>query len=294
VSPPGPDHAGTRRAGRPTEAELLAAKRIVSGAERRGVEEAEALCRDARVMLEAAAAEVAELRAEAERVLSEARAEAQRILDDAARMRTESRGEAEQIRSATVVATADASSGGDTLVEDVGRRRLDAALAAVDPSVGDIEVLVRLLGDDLSADVRLAAVAALARAPEPDQLGALGVALADPDPAVRASAVETLPVAGTSRAATQLLAGADDGHHDVRAAAYRRLASASPWILWMALGRCTRRSELLGVVGQELPTDRLGALVAARLCSPEVADRVLALELTAAGSSARWDPSFPV
>jgi len=148
------------------------------------------------------------------------------------------------------------------------------------PSAEDVAVLRGLLRDDLSADVRLAALGALARASEPDQLDDLVLALADADAGVRTSGLETLAVAGTSRAAVQVLAAADDDHETVRAAAYRRLAAAPPWLRWMALGRCSHRSELVGVLTEDDAGDGLVELVLERVSSPDPGDRVLALELT--------------
>jgi len=84
----------------------------------------------------------------------------------------------------------------------------------------------------------------------------------------------------SSPSAAQVLAAGEDCHEAVRAAAYRRLAAAPSWVLWMALGRCSRRAELLYVLEQEAATDRLTAFVLERTSSPDVGDRVLAMELT--------------
>lgn len=284
MSPSSPSPAARRRTATPTETEVLAAKRILSRAERQGVEEAEKLCRDARRMLDVAAVDIEHRRAEAERVLAESRVEAQRILAEAQRVLAESQAEADRARAVTpedhgLASAPDIASARPKLGDDVVRRRREAALSAVEPSSDDVGVLRRLLGEDLSADVRLAAVEALARALEPDQLSALGVAMADPDHRVRAGALTTLPVTLTSRAASHVLAASDDPHPEVRTAAYRRLAGAPSWVLWMALGRCSHRSELLGIA-KEVAADRLLALVLERVCSPDAGDRVLALEVT--------------
>ncbi|MDQ6838128.1 MAG: hypothetical protein M3137_07330, partial [Actinomycetota bacterium] len=158
--------AATRRSGRPTDAEILAAKRIVSRTERREVEEAERLCQDARRVLEAASAEAEKSRSEAERVLAESRRKAGRILADAEAVLAESRAEAERIRADTTVATK-AAGESEAPREDIEGRirediegRIREALSAVDPSTGEIALLSRLLSDDLSSDVRLAALRA--------------------------------------------------------------------------------------------------------------------------------------
>jgi len=156
-----------------------------------------------------------------------------------------------------------------------------AALSALGSSADDVAVLRRMLGDDVSSDVRLAAIGVLARASERDQLAALDVALDDANPEIRAGALETLPIAGTSRAASRVLGAVEDPQDAVRVAAYRRLAGAPSWVLWMALGYCSRRSELLGVVEEEAGTDQLRALVLERISSPDVGDRMLALQLSA-------------
>ncbi|MDQ6946453.1 MAG: HEAT repeat domain-containing protein [Actinomycetota bacterium] len=155
-----------------------------------------------------------------------------------------------------------------------------AAVSALGPTAEDVAVLRRRLSDDVSSDVRLTAIGVLARAPERDQLAALDLALDDAHPEIRAGALETLPVAGTSRAASRLVTATEDHQEAVRVAAYRRLAGAPSWVLWTALGRSSRRSELLGVVEEETGTDQLTALVLERIASPDVGDRVLALQLS--------------
>jgi len=285
MTPPRREHGAKRRTGRPTEAEILAAKRIVKRSERRRVEEAERLSRDARRVLEAAASDAESRRTEAERVLAEARTAAERVLAEARTAAERVLAEAERIRAdaARVVAEAgpDVASMTDARNDEADRRRREAALSAVDPSAGDVAVLLGLLGDDLSADVRLAAVGALARAPEPDQLGALGLALGDPEPLVRSGALDTLAVAGTSRGAAQVLAAAEDDDEVVRASAYRRLGGAPSWVLWMALGRCSRCSELLSAL-DDVPASEgvVAEVVLERLWSPDADDRILALELS--------------
>jgi len=267
VTGPRPSHAAKRLGGKPTEDELRAARRIVSRAERRAVEEAEKLCQAARRMLDAASDDADRARAEADRVLVASRAEAQRLRDEAERVLIEARAEAERIRDGDVA-------GG------LGRRQCETALSAVDPTADDVAVLRRLLSDHLSADMRLAAFGALARTSEPEQLDALVVALADPDHGVRAGALETLSVAATGRAAAQVLTAAEDDHDAVRAAAYRHVAGAPSWVVWMALGRCTRRLELLAALDEIDGSDRVIGLVLERMSSPDVADRILALELS--------------
>ncbi len=300
------DPGAKRPFARPSEAELRAAKRVLSAAERRRVEDADKLCEDARRVLEAACVDADRRRAEAEQALreaqsqaqrlsvraqsalDEARVEAQRVLDEtrveAQRVLDEARVEAQCITDEAAVAAGaapvhEAYPPVRALTAEIERHRRDIALSAADPSVDDIGVLCRLLSDDLSADVRAAAVTALARTSEADQLGALALALADLDATVRVVAVERLPVVAMNRGAGQALAAAEDDDEAVRTAAYGRLATAPSWILWMALGRCSRRSELLAVLDQEA-AERLNTLTLERLASPDVGDRVLALELT--------------
>jgi HEAT repeat protein len=103
--------------------------------------------------------------------------------------------------------------------------------------------------------------------------------MGDPNPRVRAGAVDVLSVAGTTRAASQLLAANEDGDEDVRRAAQSRLVAAHPWLLWMALQQCPRRSEFFAVLREEMSDDALAALVRERISSPEPGDRMLAVEL---------------
>lgn len=279
----GPD--AKRPFARPTQDEIRAAKRVLSAAERHRVEEADRLCEDARRVMEAASVDADRRRAESEKALRESRDQAQRVSAEAQRVLDESRAEARRVLD-EASATADASpvyeahSPVRALDADIDRHRREAALSATEPSVDDIGLLYRLLSDDLSADMRVAAVTALARTSEASQLGALVLALADPDAKVRASAVECLPVVATSRGATPALAATEDDDGAVRTAAYRRLATAPSWILWMALGRCSRRNELLAVLDQEGAAERLSTLALERVASPDVGDRLLALELT--------------
>lgn len=227
---------GGRRTGTPTEAELRAAKRTVSRAERHAVEEAERLCQDARRVLEAASIDAEHCRTEAEAVLAKARAEAERVRAEAEAVAAGARAEASSILSEA------------SRILDEAR-----AQAPIDP---------------------------LAQTPEPDQPGGLDLPLPGLGAGPRASEVETSVVTGTGRTAAQVLRAAEDDDEAVRAAAYRRLAAAPSWVLWIALGRCSRRPELLAALEERDETaGRLAALVADRMSSPEVADRVMAVEL---------------
>ena len=175
-----------------------------------------------------------------------------------------------------------------TLLHDPSGRVREAALAVLDLSPEAIVEVGKLLRDDLSSAVRVAALRALAQAPEADQLWALSVGLADPEPQVRTWALGALPVAGAPRAMRSVLAACEDDDIRVRRAAYHRLAQAEPWILWMAIDRSSRREELCEVLQHQALHDRLGALVLERASSPEPGDRVLAMELASRLDTPGW------
>lgn len=103
---------------------------------------------------------------------------------------------------------------------------------------------------------------------------------ADQDADARVRAVETLAASGNREALNMLMGAIRDPDQAVRAAAYRRLADAPSWVLWMALGRCPDRPDLISSIVGKAARDRLEALVLERFSSPDVGDRVLALELT--------------
>jgi HEAT repeat protein len=161
-----------------------------------------------------------------------------------------------------------------------------AAVASLDLSQDGASVLLELLRVDLAAEVRVAAIGALTRAPESDQLSALSVALADPDPHVRAAALDTLPVAETAGAASLVLGACGDEHDRVRRAAYRRLTATPSWVLWHALERGGDREEIYGVLEHEASRDRLEALAIERMASPDPAHRAVAVELAGRAGTA--------
>jgi len=174
------------------------------------------------------------------------------------------------------------------LLDDLSGSVRAAAATVLDLSPEAVAELHRLLRDDLSCAVREAALRALAEAPEEDQWAALSVALSDPEPEVRTCAIETLPVAGTARAMRSVLAASEDQDEQVRNAAYRRLATAEPWMLWMAIDHCSRVEQLCAVLRQDAPAERLAALVQERISSPEPRDRTLALELAGVLETPGW------
>lgn len=152
-----------------------------------------------------------------------------------------------------------------------------AALEVMEVAPHDVRWLHDVLGDDLSAAVRVAAARALAQASEPDRLSALATALDDPSSVVRLTATEVLAVSTVS-AARPLLAASEDADPAVRRAAQRHLVRTPSWVLWMVLDQSAAADELLSLLHDEAP-DCLLALVVERMSSPEPRDRVRALEL---------------
>lgn len=168
-----------------------------------------------------------------------------------------------------------------------------AALAVFEES-GDPAVFAvaeRLLQQDSSATVRAAAVQALGRAPEQARIDALERALADPDPDVRATAVEVLPGSVSGRTLALLRTALDDAAEQVWRAAIAHLAGVSSeerGALWDALRSVAQtREEALVSALEARGAEQLAALALANIGSVGAEDRVLAVRLAArAGTSA--------
>ena len=168
-------------------------------------------------------------------------------------------------------------------------RPSETVLVGEEADVGEaIAKLRRLLRDDFSPRVRVAAVRALAGAPRADQLWALSVAMSDPAPEIRRSAIETLPVCGTTHGTGSVLAGMEDDDEHVRHAAYVRLASAPPVVLWMAIQRCPRLDDLCAVLRQHAAPHAVTTLVLERASSPEADNRILALQVASRLDTPGW------
>jgi HEAT repeat protein len=141
-----------------------------------------------------------------------------------------------------------------------------------------------LLEDDSSAAVRAAAVRALARAGGQVALEALGQALSDPDPDVRAVAVEAIPQ--NLLGATGLLPRAlEDEDERVWQATSRRLVVLGEHglpVLWSAIraAPATRRQELTQAIERDDP-GRLVVLALENARARAPGDRALAVELAA-------------
>jgi HEAT repeat protein len=150
-----------------------------------------------------------------------------------------------------------------------------------------------LLRGDSSAAVRATAVHALARLGGEGRLAGLALALADPDPDVRATAVETLPAGAAipatggetgGRSGAELLTRAleDEDARVSRAAATRlaTLGDRNTPAVWEALrvANAPVRDELIRQIERRDP-GRLAALSLAYASAPDPSERVLALEL---------------
>jgi hypothetical protein len=187
-------------------------------------------------------------------VLEAASVDAEHRRSEAEAVLAEARVEAERVRTEAATLLAEARAEASALLAEASRI-LDEARAQ-------------------------AAIGPRAPTPPPDQPEALDLPLPEPDDRARPSELEQSLVTRASRSAAQVLGAAEDHDEAVRAAAYRRLAVAPPWMLWIALRRCTRRPELLVALEEKDETaGRLVSLVVDRMSSPESADRVLALEL---------------
>jgi len=154
-----------------------------------------------------------------------------------------------------------------------------AALKRRDSAQPGPDVLLRLLQDDLSAEVRAEAVRALARTSDAEQGSAMTLALADPSPLVRTNAVAEL--AGGPDA---LVAACDDDEPTVRRAAYRRLAADGVPVLWRTMSGSPARQARRQALGEPGPEVLAGRAVEG-IHSAEPEDRVFAVELAAEGGT---------
>jgi HEAT repeat protein len=150
-----------------------------------------------------------------------------------------------------------------------------------------------LLRGDSSAAVRATAVHALARLGGEGRLAGLSLALADPDPDVRATAVESLPADAAipafaqetvDRTGAELLTRAlkDEDPRVSRAAAARlaALADRNDPAVWAAVRDAEPpvRAELVRQI-ERRDSGRLAALALANASATDPAERILAVEL---------------
>ena len=148
-----------------------------------------------------------------------------------------------------------------------------------------IHAALQALTGDSSVAVRAAAIRILARA-EPDaRLTGLRLAMDDPDPDVRASALDTLGPGSTAEGGQLLHRALAEPDPRVWQAAVRQVASSSerdPALAWSALRRAgsSQRVELLRLLERTAP-ERLGLLAHAHARDADASDRTLAIELAA-------------
>jgi HEAT repeat protein len=162
---------------------------------------------------------------------------------------------------------------------------IDIAGDADDPA--SIEAVAGLLATDASPEVRAAAVRTISRSEGalPSVIRALG----DPDPHVRATAVESMPSSPASEVGPVLAQALTDLDERVRLAAIERLAgvsSAEPALAWSALRQCRleERDELLGAFQRTNPNQVL-EIALEHLYSPDQDERKLAVEMTGWGAN---------
>lgn len=147
-----------------------------------------------------------------------------------------------------------------------------------------LEVAHRVLERDTSPAVRSAAVKVLARADTNERLLALSEALDDPDPDVRARAVEVLLAGIPQHQVTQvLLRAAEDRDERVQDAALQHLTALSAEdapVVWSALRSFgeDQRGRLIGLLEGRAP-GHLAELALRHLESPSPDERALAVEL---------------
>jgi HEAT repeat protein len=162
---------------------------------------------------------------------------------------------------------------------------IEIARDADDPA--SIEAVAALLAADASADVRAAVVRTIATAES--ELAKVVGALDDPDPHVRATAVESMPSTPASDIGPILAQAITDSDERVRLAAVERLAglsSRAPALAWSALLRCRveERDELLAALQRTNPGQIL-EIALEHLTSLDEGERRLAIEMTGWGDS---------
>jgi HEAT repeat protein len=164
---------------------------------------------------------------------------------------------------------------------------LDAMAASDDPSA--LAAAANALSDDPSAPVRATAIHALARGSVEERVASLAQALTDPDPDVRAVAVEQLSPGIEGPAGNLLLEALGDDDERVWRASLRQLAALPPsarGILWTAIrvaGRERREALIEALVGSD--PDVLTEIALAGAHSPDPTDRALAVQIGAHSSS---------
>jgi HEAT repeat protein len=162
---------------------------------------------------------------------------------------------------------------------------IEIARDADDPA--SIEAVAGLLATDASPEVRAAAVRTIATTEGalPNVIRALG----DPDPHVRATAVESMPSSPAAEVGPVLAQALSDLDEGVRLAAIERLAGVSsdePALAWSALRqrRVEERTDLLDAFQRTNPSQIL-EIALEHLYSPDQDERTLAVEMTGWGAS---------
>jgi len=181
-----------------------------------------------------------------------------------------------------------------------GRAMLGALIASLGDSAGPVRMATlevfaesgdpsldehaqRLLEADSSAAVRAAAVHALSGARPERRLAALSQAMADPDPDVRATAVDILPRGMAGEAAGLLLSALESDDERVWHASLGHLAEVPDRelpVLWAAIRAASlvKREELVRAVERADP-ERMTQLALGNAQAPDPADRELATQL---------------
>jgi HEAT repeat protein len=162
---------------------------------------------------------------------------------------------------------------------------VDIVREAEDPAA--IDAVADLLARETSPEVRAAAVRTIATSE--GALASVIRALDDPDPQVRAAAVESIPASAPAEVGPALAQALTDIEQRVRLAAIDRLAGVSrgdPALAWFALQRCRveERDELLGALQRKNPEQVL-EIALEHLSSPDHEERALAVEMIGWGAS---------
>ncbi len=163
---------------------------------------------------------------------------------------------------------------------------LDVFAESGDPSAVDV---VRIsLETDVSPVVRARAVRVLSQLTTAPPAAVIVRALSDPDPEVRATAIETLPDVDGPEAIDALTSSLSDQDDRVRLAASKRLAgrAADPELIWSALRRApdSGRGDIIASF-ERVRSGSLTQIALERLRSPELEERILAVEVCGWGAS---------
>lgn len=174
-----------------------------------------------------------------------------------------------------------------------------------DPSA--TELAKRALETDTSPAVRTTAIRVIGHSGAELQLSSLEQALADPDPAVRMTALDILPEALGGRATEPLLRAMNDLDDGVWRSAARQIAGFAerePDLVWSALrGALPDRRDALLEELERVGSERLAQIAAEHVRSPDYSERALAVELAGRASGqagvdaavgALQDPIAPV